>query len=329
MESSLNKKRGEEMDVISIGETMVLFTPNTLGKIRYANQYTSRIAGAETNTLIGLAKLGHQAGWISRLGRDEFGELILNTVRGEGVDVSKVVMDEKAPTGILFKEIRNPDAVNIYYYRKDSAASRLSPADLDRDYIANAKYLYLSGITPALSPSCRKVVFESLNIAKDNGVKIVFDPNIRRKLWDNEEAREVILDIAAKSDIILPGISECEFLFGTKDYGKAAQSFHGMGVKTVAIKLGVKGAYYSTNGSKGYIDSYPVKNVIDPVGAGDGFAAGVLSGLLDKLTISETVKRGCAIGAMVCSTNGDIEGLPSKSELNQFIHSNLADEVNR
>lgn len=317
------------MDVISIGETMVLFTPNTLGKIRYANQYTSRIAGAETNTLIGLAKLGHKAGWISRLGRDEFGELILNTVRGEGVDVSKVVMDDEAPTGILFKEIINQDSVNIYYYRKDSAASRLSPDDLDKTYMANAKYLYLSGITPALSLSCRKTVFESINMAKDNGLKIVFDPNIRRKLWEDEEAREVILEIAGKSDVILPGVSECEFLFGTRDYEQAVQSFHEAGAETVIVKLGDKGAYYSTFDRKGYIDSYPVKAVIDPVGAGDGFAAGVLSGFLDGLTISEAVKRGCAIGAMVCSTNGDMEGLPSKRELYQFCDSNLIDEVNR
>ncbi|MEK5382394.1 sugar kinase [Niallia sp. FSL W8-0635] len=317
------------MDVISIGETMVLFTPNTLGKIRYANQYTSRIAGAETNTLIGLAKLGHQAGWISRLGRDEFGEQILNTVRGEGVDVSKVVMDDGAPTGILFKEILNQDSVNIYYYRKDSAASKLSPNDLDKDYIANAKFLYLSGITPALSPSCRKTVFESIDMAKDNGLKIVFDPNIRRKLWKEEEARKVILEIAGKSDVILPGISECEFLFGTREYTQAVQSFHELGVETVIVKLGDKGAYYSTFDSKGYIDSYPVKAVIDPVGAGDGFAAGVLSGFLDNLPISESVKRGCAIGAMVCSTNGDIEGLPSKRELHQFYNSNFIDEVNR
>ncbi len=317
------------MDVISIGETMVLFTPNTLGKIRYANQYTSRIAGAETNTLIGLAKLGHQAGWISRLGRDEFGEQILNTVRGEGVDVSKVVMDDEAPTGILFKEILNQDSVNIYYYRKDSAASKLSPNDLDKDYIANAKFLYLSGITPALSPSCRKTVFESIDMAKDNGLKIVFDPNIRRKLWKEEEARKVILEIAGKSDVILPGISECEFLFRTREYTQAVQSFHELGVETVIVKLGDKGAYYSTFDSKGYIDSYPVKAVIDPVGAGDGFAAGVLSGFLDNLPISESVKRGCAIGAMVCSTNGDIEGLPSKRELHQFYNSNFIDEVNR
>jgi 2-dehydro-3-deoxygluconokinase len=323
------KKQGEYMDVISIGETMVLFTPNTPGKMRYSNQFNSKIAGAETNTLIGLAKLGHKAGWISRLGRDEFGTLILTSVRGEGVDVSRVNLDENAPTGVFFKEIINQDRVNIYYYRKNSAASQLAPADLDEMYIAQAKFLYISGITPALSLSARETVFHAIEIAKNNGVKVVFDPNIRRKLWEDDEARATLLEIAGKSDIVLPGIGECEFLFGTRDCEQAARSFLALGAETVIVKLGDKGAYYSTAVEKGYIDSFTVKNVVDPVGAGDGFAAGVLSGLLDHLTIAEAVKRGCAIGAMVSTINGDIEGLPDRHELNQFTNSNLKDEVNR
>ena len=317
------------MDVISIGETMVLFTPNTFGKMRYTNQFTSRIAGAETNTLIGLSKLGHKTGWISRLGRDEFGAFILSIVRGEGVDVSKVILEEKAPTGLLFKEIINQEHVNIYYYRKNSAASQLTPHDLDKEYIAKAKFLYISGITPALSPSCKETILHSVGIAKENGVKIVFDPNIRRKLWEDEEAKETLLEIARNSDIVLPGIGECEFLFGTRDYEQAASAFHSLGVETVVVKLGEKGAYYSTDTSKGFVESFKVKNVVDPVGAGDGFAAGVLSGLLDHLTIEEAVKRGCAIGAMVSTINGDIEGLPDRKELIQFTNSNLKDEVNR
>lgn len=317
------------MDVISIGETMVLLTPNTPGKMRYSNQFTSKIAGAETNTLIGLAKLGHKAGWISRLGRDEFGAKILTSVRGEGVDISRVALDENAPTGVFFKEIINQERVNIYYYRKNSAASQLTPADLDQEYIAQAKFLYISGITPALSPSCRETIFHAIEIAKNNGGRVVFDPNIRRKLWEDDEARATILEIAGRSDIVLPGISECEFLFGTRDCEKAARSLLALGAETVIVKLGEKGAYYSTAAEKGYIDSFPVKNVADPVGAGDGFAAGVLSGFLDGLSIGEAVKRGCAIGAMVATINGDIEGLPDRIELEKFTQSNLRDEVNR
>ncbi len=323
--------KGEIMDVISIGETMVLFTPITMGKMRYANQFTSRIAGAETNTLIGLSRLGHRTGWISQLGKDEFGTQILTTTKGEGIDVSQVTIDEKAPTGVFFKEIINQDNVNIYYYRKHSAASQLTPKQVNKDYIAKAKYLYISGITPALSPSCKETIYHAINIAKENEVKVVFDPNLRRKLWSESEARETLLSISGKSDIVLPGIGECEFLFGTQDYKQASDSFHALGTETVVIKLGDKGAYYSSNAGKekGYVEGFSVKMVVDPVGAGDGFAAGVLSGLLDHLTIGEAVKRGCAIGAMVCSVNGDIEGLPDREELNQFMNSSAGDEVKR
>jgi len=317
------------MDVISIGETMVLFTPNTAGKMRYLNQFTSRIAGAETNTLIGLSRLGHQTGWISQLGKDEFGAQILTTVRGEGIEVSQVALHEDAPTGVFFKEIVNEDHVNIYYYRKNSAASRLTPELINKDYVAKAKFLYISGITPALSPSCKETIFHAIDMAKENGVKVVFDPNLRRKLWSEEEARETLVAIAAKSDIVLPGIGECEFLFGKKVPEQAAASFHAIGADTVVIKLGDEGAYYSTGADKGYVDGFKIKTVVDPVGAGDGFAAGVLSGLLDDLSVGEAVKRGCAIGAMVCTVNGDIEGLPDRQELQRFTTSGLEDEVKR
>ncbi|MFB7141289.1 sugar kinase [Gottfriedia sp. NPDC056225] len=319
------------MDVISIGETMILFTPNSMGKMRYSNLFNSKIAGAETNTLIGLSRLGHETGWISQLGKDEFGAQILTTVRGEGVDVSQVAMDEQSSTGVFFKEIVNEDHVNIYYYRNNSAASQLTPAFIDQGYIAKSKYLYLSGITPALSTSCKETIFHAISVAKENGVKVVFDPNLRRKLWSEEEARATLLAIAGQSDIILPGILECEFLFGTKQCEQVAASFHSLGAKTVVIKLGEKGAFYSENSSsdQGYVDGFSVKNVVDPVGAGDGFAAGVISGLLDGQGIGEAVKRGCAIGAMVCTVNGDIEGLPNREELYQFFNITSGEEVNR
>jgi 2-dehydro-3-deoxygluconokinase len=318
------------MDVVSIGETMVMFTPHTHGQMRYARNFSSRIAGAETNTLIGLAKLGHQTGWISRVGKDEFGALILSAVRGEGVDTSQVIVDEEAPTGICFKEIINEKNMQVYYYRKYSAASFLSPNDINEDYIASAKYLYVTGITPALSQSCRDSVFYAIQIAKKHGKKVIFDPNVRRKLWkEEEEAKRVLLSIAEMSDIVLPGVSEGKFLFGTDDCEEISNLFHQRGVESVIVKRGEKGAYYSTPFEKGYVKGIKIEKIVDPVGAGDGFAAGVLSGLLDGLNVAEAVARGCAIGAMVTTVSGDIEGLPNREMLEMFIHSSEKDDVVR
>lgn len=323
------EKWRHNMDVVSIGETMVLFTPDTQGQMRYARNFSSKMAGAETNTLIGLAKLGHRTGWISSVGKDEFGSFILSAVRAEGVDTSQVTTDKSAPTGIFFKELMNEKNVRIYYYRKHSAASFLTPENINEEYIANTKYLYITGITPALSQSCRDSIFYAIEIAKKHNVKVVFDPNVRRKLWSDEEARTTLLAIAKMADIVLPGINEGTFLFGTEDCEEIAELFHHYGVETVVIKLGEKGAYYSTPLEKGYVQSFKVEKVIDPVGAGDGFAAGVLSGLLDELTLEESVLRGCTIGAIVTTVNGDIEGLPDRETLEALVELSGTEDVTR
>lgn len=174
------------MDVVTFGETMVLLYPTSDGPMRFAQQFEKSIAGAESNVCIALSRLGHQAGWISRLGRDEFGLFVRNTIRGEGIDTSNVIFDEAEPTGVMFKEKRTGQDPQVFYYRRGSAASRLSPNDLDPSYLSRAKYLHLTGITPALSESCKETVFHAIDIAKDNGLTVVFDPNIRFKLWSRE-----------------------------------------------------------------------------------------------------------------------------------------------
>jgi 2-dehydro-3-deoxygluconokinase len=317
------------MDVVSLGETMILFTPETQGLLRYAKSFSTKFAGAETNTLIGLSRLGHRTGWISRVGKDEFGSLLTSAICGEGIDISQVCIDPKAPTGIFFKEFVNQKSVRVYYYRKDSAASRLNGEDIKEEYMAKAKYLYISGITPALSDSCCEAIFQAIIYAKKHDVKIVFDPNIRRKLWSDEKAKDTLLQIAKEADIILPGISEGDFLCGTDVKEDIAQQFLNLGASLVVVKLGGEGAYYQTNHEDGTVSGFKVDRVIDPVGAGDGFAAGLLSGLLEGLSIYESVKRGCAIGAMVVMVNGDIEGLPDRELLAEFIQTSNQDDVLR
>lgn len=315
------------MDVVSLGETMVLFTPATQGLMRHAKNYSAKIAGAETNTLIGLSRLGYTTGWVSRVGMDEFGAMLTYSIRGEGVDVSQVAVDSSAPTGIFFKETVNEQNVRIHYYRKDSAASCMGSRNIQEEYIAKAKFLYITGITPALSDTCCEATFQAIKYAKKYGIKVVFDPNVRRKLWSENKAKNTLLKIAREADIIFPGISEGGFLFGTEDPQKIGQHFLDLGASLVVVKLGKEGAFYLTGRESGFVSGFKIDRVVDPVGAGDGFAAGVLSGLLDGLVIEEAVTRGCAIGAMVTMVNGDIEGLPDRRLLEQFIYS--TEDVNR
>lgn len=138
----------------------------------------------------------------------------------------------------------------------------------------------------------------------------MFDPNLRTKLWDVETAS------AAESDIILPGVAEGEFLFGESDPHKLGQLFLNHGSSVVVMKMGAEGAYYFTKKESALILGFPVKQVVDPVGAGDGFAAGFLLGLLDGLELSKAVERANALGALVTMVNGDVDGLPWLHQLN-------------
>lgn len=308
------------MDVVTLGETMILFTPETTGLMRYAHNFSAKVAGAESNVATGLARLGFKVGWISRLGNDEFGKKIISFIRGEGIDTSHVKFDSDAPTAMYFKEKLTADEFRVHYYRKNSAASNMSPNDLDENYIASAKYLHVTGITPALSKSCYDTVMRAIEIANKYNVKVVFDPNIRKKLWEEDEAKRVLREIAKKSDIILPGLDENRFLFTETNPEILAQKYHDLGASIVVLKLGAKGAYYLSDNEQGYVDGFPVENVVDPVGAGDGFAAGLLSGLLENLSLKEAVKKGNAIGAMVTKVKGDVEGLPEKERLISFMN---------
>jgi 2-dehydro-3-deoxygluconokinase len=317
------------MDVVTIGETMVLFTPQSSPLMRYAETFSRHFGGAETNVAIGLSRLGHQAGWISKVGNDEFGRAMLAFIRGEGVDISQVKMDSTAPTGMYFKEIRSSNQVRVQYYRKGSAASLLEPSDVDEKYIANAKYLHVTGITPALSESCYQTIIRAISIAKENGVKVVFDPNLRRKLWSEEQARKVLLEIASLSDIVLPGKDEGFFLFGVEDPEALGELFLQNGSSVVVLKLGAAGAYYFTQSERKMIPGYPVDKVVDPVGAGDAFAAGFLSGLLNGQSLEEAVDKANGVGAMVTMIPGDFEGLPDSEELYAFMQASNTEDVIR
>jgi len=310
------------MDVITFGETMVLFNPDSSGPLRYVQNFNKSIAGAESNVAIALARLGHKVGWFTRLGNDEFGRYILAVIRGEGVDTSRVIIDKEKSTGILFKERFMHSNPNVYYYRKDSAASNLKTEDIDFEYIKRAKILHITGITPALSKNCRDTIFKAIAVAKENNIAVSFDPNIRLKLWKLEEAVPVLMDIAAQADIIFPGIDEGKLLLDEYEAEKIASKFLNLGCKVVAVKLGKEGCYVTSKDEAHYISGYLVERCEDTVGAGDGFAAGFLSGYINEFNLCQCGELANAVGAMATMVRGDMEGYPIYDQLMQFIGKN-------
>lgn len=307
------------MDVVTFGESLVVFSPENSGPLRYVNGFRKSLGGAESNFAIALSKLGHQVGWFSKLGDDEFGIFIKNSIRGEGIDVSRVTLTSEANTGLLFKERYQNINPNVYYYRKNSAASRISPSDIDEEYIKQAKILHITGITPAISKSAAEAVFKAVCIAKENNVMVSFDPNLRLKLWSIEEAKPILLKIAAMADIVMPGIDEAKLLINVEEPEEIAKYFLNLGSKLVAVKLGEKGCYLNNGQEAMYVSGFKVEKLEDTVGAGDGFAAGLISASLRNLNLQETGEYANGVGAMATLVKGDMEGYPSFEQLMEFI----------
>lgn len=297
-----------------------MFNPQSNRPLRYVNTFEKTVGGAESNVATALAKLNHTVGWFSKLSNDEFGRYLISTIRGEGVDTSRVILDENNSTGIIFKEYYQRSNPNVYYYRKNSAASTISPDDIDEEYIKSAKILHLTGITPALSESAREAVYKAIEIAKANDVLISFDPNVRLKLWTVDEAKKVLIDIANKADIIMPGLDEAELLLGITDKDEVCDYFLNKNAKIVAVKLGADGCYIKTKDQSYLAPGYDVSDmIVDTVGAGDGFAAGFLCGYLDNLSLKEIGEYANGMGAMATLSSGDMTGYPYFDQLMEFI----------
>ena len=299
----------KRFDMVTLGETMVLLMAEQAGPMREATTFRRMVAGAEANVAIGLSRLGHKAAWIGRVGEEEFGRAILFRLRGEGVDVTHAKFDSAAPSGLMIRERREAGPIDVIYYRRGSAASRLSPADLDADYIASAHYLHLTGITPALSASCREAVFAAAEIARSRGVKVTLDPNLRLKLWSKEEFRSTLLDLLHRVDIILPGMDEAEILTGETDPEAAARALlsHSPTLEMVIIKLGADGSVAFSREGKMAVPVAPLERVIDPVGAGDAFAAGFLAGQRRGMDLAASLDLANRCGRWAMTATGDIE----------------------
>ena len=299
------------LDVITVGEPMALFMALQPGELHSVPDFRRAAAGAELNVATGLARLGLRTGYITRLGNDSFGRFLRGVLAHEGIDARYVVADATHPTGFMLKT-RTDDGTDpqIEYFRKGSAASHLGLADAPGGTFP-ARHLHLTGITPALSPTARELVFHLARQARAAGASISFDPNLRPRLWPSPEAMaECINDLAALSDTVLPGLAEGRQLTGRRTPEDIAVLYLERGARQVVVKLGPEGAYYAQrNGAPGTAPGLRVERVVDTVGAGDGFAVGVVSGLLEGLTLAEAAARGNAIGARVVQFAGDADCL--------------------
>ncbi|MBB6731627.1 sugar kinase [Cohnella zeiphila] len=312
-------------DVVTLGESMVLLQPMSEGPLAYAPLFTRSLAGAESNVAIGLSRLGLSVRWISRLGADPFGDYVLATLAGEGVDVSLTERDGAFPTAVYFKEFKGYGDPNVYYYRKGSAVSQWTPDRVDRNWFEGARHLHVTGITPALGPGTADTVRKAMTVAREMGLTVSFDPNLRRKLWSEEAARETLLSLIPLCDVFMPGLEEAEFLVGPMTEEAYGAHFLTMGVNAVVLKLGEEGSIGFTSLAAVRSKPHKVSRVIDTVGAGDAFAAGFLSAWLaeegenDEERLGLALARANLMGALATQYRGDWEGMPKLSEVNRML----------
>jgi 2-dehydro-3-deoxygluconokinase len=228
-----------------------------------------------------------------------------------------VAVDPVQATGFMLKS-RSDDGSDpkTEYFRKGSAASRLGTADNPRSYCAASRHLHLTGIYVAVAPSTRELVFELASDARAGGRTVSFDPNLRPTLWRSQgEMVDCLNRLAALSDWVLPGLAEGRLLTGRESPQDIAAFYLDRGARCVVVKLGPAGAYFAGHAGSGIAPGLAVERVVDTVGAGDGFAVGVVSGLLEGLALPAAAARGNAIGARVVQFPGDCDGLPTRREL--------------
>lgn len=305
-----------EIDILSFGETMTMLVAEQTGDLAAVRQFEKRIAGADSNVAIGLARLGFNVAWLSRVGNDSMGRFVIDSLQQQGVDCRHVQTDPAHPTGFQFKslELDGADPV-VEYFRRGSAASHLSVNDIVPELL-KARHLHATGIPAALSDTCRELSHVLMTQMRGNGRSVSFDPNLRPSLWANQATmiRE-INHLASLADWVLPGLAEGALLTGFDTPADIARFYLDQGAEAVVIKLGAKGAYYRTQLTEAFVPGVPVTQVVDTVGAGDGFAVGVISALLGNLDFGQATARGNWIGSQAVQSRGDMEGLPTLAAL--------------
>lgn len=308
--------------IFTLGDALITFNPSAAGPLRYVSSFERKVGGAELNFAIGCARLGLDVKWMSRLGGDEFGKYIYKTVRGEGINMSEVKLVDGYPSSLNFKEVLEDGSGKTFYYRYQSPISTLTPDDIKPELFHDVAYIHLTGVFLAIAENNLHIVLKILDIAKERNIPVAFDPNIRLKLWTIEEARAAYFRIFPYVDVLLTGLDEIEMIVGDVSLASFAEQYT---IEQLVIKDGA-------NGSKAYIAGewyeaapFNVKPV-DTVGAGDGFDAAYIYGLMNDYGVQERLTFANAVGAMVTTVKGDNEGLPEYDEVQIFLGNKTAVE---
>jgi 2-dehydro-3-deoxygluconokinase len=296
-------------DLFTFGESLSVFISSDTDSVMSATKFERVTAGAEVNVAVTLSRLGLKAQYFSRFGNDQLGSVMLADIESEGVDVSLAKRVDSF-TGAMVRNPGKSASVEITYLRKGSAASTIQPSDILDSYISSTRWLHATGITCAISDSGAKTVKHALEKASQLKIKSSFDLNIRRKLWSEEQARKVLEPLAHDVELLIGGEDEYQVVFGQADPKEILLEANKRGCKIAVMTKGDQKMRFSIDGK--YEEITPPKVVaIDPVGSGDAFTGGVISGLLSGMSAKGALEQGSICGALVASMFGDWTGIPT------------------
>jgi 2-dehydro-3-deoxygluconokinase len=308
---SLTEKR---FDLLTLGEVMWRLAAPGNARLENTRSLDVEIGGAEGNIAVNLARLGKRTAFWSRLPDNPLGRAVANAIGVHGVDVSGVCWGGSR-VGLYFIEWGStPRPTQVYYDRAHSAASEMTPADFDWSRLGETQRLHLTGITPALSASCRDTVRAAIAEATRLGVPVSFDLNYRHKLWSPAEAAPVLHELAASCDLVFGAERDALLLFGTSSPEALSERWHGA---TVVLTRGDEGAVAWDGRERFTTTAYPCQ-MVDRMGAGDAFDTGVLAGLMDGLPLGEALRWGAAVAALKLTIPGDF-ALISRAEVEQLL----------
>ncbi|WP_288488602.1 sugar kinase [uncultured Limosilactobacillus sp.] len=310
-------------EVITIGEPLVTFASKEPDvSLADALEWHKIMGGAELNVAIGVKRLGHSVQYISRVGEDPFGEFVKKTIASHKVGTEYVSYDPDHWTGHQIKQRVTKGDPQVFNYRKNSAACHLTKDIINQVDLSDVKIAHMSGIFPSISDTAEKTfraLFKRLN---ENNILTTYDPNLRDTWKSHEYMVKTENELAGYADIVMPGVEEGKILMGSDDPEEIADFYlKGSRTNTVIVKIGSKGAFVKTSkGEKYVVKGFHVDqdNIIDTVGAGDGFALGVITALLEGKNMKKAVMRGNAVGALQIQTPGDNDGYPTSEELKEF-----------
>lgn len=303
--------------VLTFGEPLVAFVPATAGKLESVKDYHAVCAGAELNTAVGLARLQVPIAYAAAVGDDGFGTSLLRDLRAEGVDVTHVAAESGGTTGILFKQrFGRDEQTSVLYYRGLSPMGQgLWATDAVLAAVRSQAWgwVHSSGITWMLHEHTRKAANQLLAQSRANGVRVSFDLNVRLKLAEVTAWRALALEVAPAVTWFLLGDEEAQTVFGESSAVRIEQLLRegGFAGEGVVVKRGADGVEASCHGVVTQATAWPVSRVVDTVGAGDGFNAGFIAGMVRSWDFAQALRLGNLVGAYAVTSVGDCDGYPA------------------